>query len=105
MRCNAASPSESMAALLLFATADEIQRGILFAVFLLIFCATAIITLLGIVGKAKIREGYLKALFTALILEVVGVIIAIAKTTLTPMPPSPVPDDYQVWTVMGKMDM
>jgi hypothetical protein len=94
-----------MAASLLLATADDMQRYILFAVFLLIFCATAIITLLGIIGKVKIRDGYLKALFSALILEVIGVIIAVAKSTLSPAPPPPLPDEYQVWTVMGKMDM
>lgn len=93
-----------MAASLLLATADEIRSNILFTVFLLIFCATAIITLLGIIGKAKIRDGYLKALFSALILEVIGVIIAVAKSTLSPAPPPPTPDDYQVWTVMGQMN-
>ncbi len=80
---------------------DEIQRFILFAVFVCIFCATAIITLAGITGKVKIRDGFLKALFTALILQVIGIIIALAKTTFTPAPP----EEYEVWTVMGKMDM
>jgi len=80
---------------------DENQRAILFAVFVGIFCVTAIITLLGITGKLKIREGYLKALFSALILQVIGIIIALAKTTLTPTSP----EEYQVWTVMGKMDL
>lgn len=80
---------------------DENQRAILFAVFVCIFCVTAIITLLGITGKAKIRDGYLKALFSALILQVIGIIIALAKTTFT----AASPEEYQVWTVMGKMDV
>jgi hypothetical protein len=93
-----------MVASLLLASADDTRSSILFWVFLLIFIATAVITLLGIIGKAKIPEGYLKKLFYALLLEVVGVIIALAKSTLTPTPPTPTPDDYQVWTVMGQMD-
>ena len=79
----------------------ETQRAILFAVFVSIFCATAIITLAGITGKVKIRDGYLKALFSALILQVIGIIIALGRTTLTPASP----EEYQVWTVTGKMDM
>ena len=80
---------------------DENQRAILFAVFVCIFCVTAIITLAGITGWVKIRDGYLKALFSALILQVIGTIIALGKTTLTPASP----EEYQVWTVMGKMDI
>lgn len=48
----------------------------LFIVFLLIFIATAIITLLGITNVIKnIKDKFLTALFTALILEVVASII------------------------------
>jgi hypothetical protein len=90
-----------MVASLLLASADDMQRYILFAVFLLIFCATAIITLLGIIGKVNVSKGYLKALFGTLLVQVIGIVLAIAKALLTPAPP----DDYQVWTVMGKMDM
>jgi len=93
-----------MVASLLLASADDMRGSILFWVFLSIFSATAIITLLGIIGKVKIGEGYLKKLFYALLLEVVGVIIALAKTTFAPAPAPPAPDDYQVWTVMGQMD-
>lgn len=81
-------------------SAGDTQRAIIFAVFVGIFCITAVITLLGIIGKLKIREGYLKALFSALILQVIGIIIALAKTTLTPS----APEEYEVWTVSGKMN-
>lgn len=53
---------------------------VLFIVFLIIFSATAVITLLGITHVIKnIRPRYLNALFTALILEVVAAVILTYK--------------------------
>lgn len=52
---------------------------ILFYVFLSIFVATAIITLLGISGYLSIKDDYLTKLFYSLVLEVVGGIIALFK--------------------------
>ena len=49
----------------------------LFYVFLAIFVATATVTLLGITKRINIDKEYLKPLFTALILEVVGAVIAL----------------------------
>jgi hypothetical protein len=89
--------------LLATTSSNDVEHTILFVVFMCIFCATATITILGIIGKLQIRDGFLKALFTALILEVVGIIVALGRNELLPTPPPP--EDYQVWTVMGKMDM
>ncbi len=50
---------------------------ILFYVFVAIFIATAAVTLLGITKRISIDQEYLKPLFTALILEVVGAVIAL----------------------------
>lgn len=53
---------------------------ILFWIFIVIFSLTAIITLLGITGVIKtIKTKYLNALFTALIIEVIGAVIGIFK--------------------------
>ncbi len=51
----------------------------LFYAFLVIFVMTALVTLLGVTKVLDIAEGYLPALFTALILEVVGSIIALFR--------------------------
>ena len=51
--------------------------GILFFVFVLIFLATATITLLGLIKKVDIEDKYLNRLFIALILEVVGAVIVL----------------------------
>jgi hypothetical protein len=48
-------------------------------VFLFIFVLTAIVTLLGITEFVRIRDVYLWALFTALLLELIAVVIATAK--------------------------
>ncbi len=58
-----------------------IIKWILFSVFILIFIATAVITLLGIIQKVNIKPGYLKALFAALILELIGATMGIFQTT------------------------
>jgi hypothetical protein len=55
------------------------QRGLFFAGFFLIFLCTAAITLLGITGVIKIDPTYLTALFSGLILEVVGAMIALFR--------------------------
>jgi uncharacterized membrane protein YecN with MAPEG domain len=52
------------------------QETTLFWIFVAIFSITAVITLLGITGVIKtIKEKYLNALFTALILEVIAAVI------------------------------
>lgn len=58
------------------------QKEILFWLFIGIFTITALITLLGISGVLKsIKEKYLSALFTSLILEVVVAVIFLFKNT------------------------
>jgi hypothetical protein len=49
----------------------------LFYTFLAIFIATAVIALLGIIGALKIPDFYLKSLTTALLIELVGAVIAL----------------------------
>lgn len=54
---------------------------ILFYIFIGIFGITAIITILGITGVIKtIHKKYLNALFTALIIEVIGAVIGVFKS-------------------------
>lgn len=56
------------------------QQQALFWIFVSIFTVTAIITLLGITGVLKnIKENYLNALFTALILEVIAAVIFVFR--------------------------
>lgn len=57
------------------------MKEALFYSFLIIFVATAIVTLLGLTGHIKIRQGYLKILVTSLILEIVVSVIALYKST------------------------
>ncbi|MDA3893351.1 MAG: hypothetical protein PF517_16940 [Salinivirgaceae bacterium] len=53
---------------------------ILVWIFIAIFSLTAIITLLGITGVIKsIKDKYLNALFTALIIEVIGAVLGVFK--------------------------
>lgn len=52
-----------------------------FYTFLAIFAATAALTLLGMADVVKIREGYLNALFTGLILELATVMIGLFRST------------------------
>ncbi len=55
-----------------------LEKQALFWIFIAIFTVTATITLLGITGVIKtIKEQYLKALFTALILEVVAAVLVL----------------------------
>lgn len=51
------------------------EQQVLFWIFVTIFSATAIITLLGITNVIKIQSNFLTAMFSALILEVVAAII------------------------------
>ncbi len=56
------------------------MKEALFWIFIAIFSITAIITLLGITGVIKtIKENYLNALFTALILEVVVAVVLLFR--------------------------
>ena len=58
------------------------KTTVLFWVFIGIFSITAIITLLGITGVLKnIKEGYLKVLFTSLIIEVVAAVLVLFNST------------------------
>jgi hypothetical protein len=57
------------------------EQHILFWIFTGIFAISAAITLLGITNVLKIRDKYLNALFTALILEVVAVVLFLFKNT------------------------
>ncbi len=53
---------------------------VLFWIFVAIFSATAIITLLGITNVINIKANFLNALFTALILEVVAAVIIVFQS-------------------------
>ncbi|HMQ49479.1 MAG TPA: hypothetical protein PKA00_18525 [Saprospiraceae bacterium] len=56
------------------------EQKALFWIFVAIFTVTAVITLLGITGVLKnIKEKYLNALFTALILEVIAAVIVVFR--------------------------
>ena len=50
---------------------------VIFSVFIVIFLATATITLLGLIKKVNIEDRYLDRLFVVLILEVVGAVIGL----------------------------
>lgn len=57
------------------------MKETLFWIFITIFSLTAIITLLGITGVIKtIKEHYLNALFTALILEVIAAVVLLFQS-------------------------
>jgi len=58
----------------------------LFIVFISIFCISAIVTLLGIVGYVNIKEGYLNKLFYSLIVEVIGGVIALFRSEILNKP-------------------
>lgn len=61
---------------------NRFMKDALFWIFLAIFSVTAIITLLGITGVIKtIKENYLNALFTALIIEVVAAVVLLFQNT------------------------
>jgi hypothetical protein len=56
---------------------DKKMKQALLATFLLIFIATALVTLLGLIGWLPIEREYLRSLFYLLILEVVASVIAL----------------------------
>lgn len=61
---------------------NPFMKETLFWIFIAIFSLTAVITLLGITGVIKtIKEKYLNALFTALILEVVAAVLLLFRST------------------------
>ncbi|MDB5087408.1 MAG: hypothetical protein JWR09_1402 [Mucilaginibacter sp.] len=77
---------------------------ILFYVFISIFSATALITLLGIIGWLNIKEGYLNKLFYSLIVEVIGGIIALFKSEILNKPKKvklrfDIDDEYDIYSV------
>ena len=53
------------------------EQAVLFWIFVAIFTATAVITLLGITNVIKINQNFLTALFSALILEVIAAVILV----------------------------
>jgi len=57
------------------------MKNALFYTFLAIFVATAAVTLLGITGAVAIDDFYLKGLFGALLLELVGAVVGLYKAT------------------------
>ena len=57
------------------------EKIILFYTFLIVFVATAVITLLGVIKKVSIREKYLNTLFFILLVQLVGSVIGLYKTT------------------------
>ena len=57
------------------------MKEALFYSFLLIFVATAIVTLLGLTGHLRIRQGFLKALVTTLLLELAVSVITLYRAT------------------------
>ena len=73
----------------------------LFYTFLAIFAATAVITLMGITGVIVIHEKYLTPLFGALLIELVGTVIALYRganfwesdlgETVSPAPATQIP--------------
>lgn len=64
------------------------EQRILFWIFVVIFSATAAITLLGITNVLKINAEFLKTLFTAVILEVVAAIIVVFQSFDFNSPPA-----------------
>ena len=59
----------------------ETRKKHLFYVFLAVFAATAAVTLLGITKVVTVDDFYLKGLFAALLIELVGCVIALFKGT------------------------
>jgi len=57
------------------------MKQALFGTFLVVFGATALVTLLGIAGPLSIREEYLNKLFYLLIVEVIASVVALFKKT------------------------
>jgi hypothetical protein len=77
-------------------TPKQMRDG-LFGAFFLIFLCTAAITLLGITSIRPIPEGYLKPLFTSLILEVVGAMVILFRVYFLDKPSAEMPDIEGDW--------
>ena len=58
----------------------QAYKTILFIVFILVFVFTAAITLLGILGVIQIEKTYLNTLFAALIVELIGAVMALYRS-------------------------
>jgi hypothetical protein len=56
------------------------MKSHLFYTFLVIFIATAVVTLLGVTNVIEVRDGYLTGLVTAFLIELSGAVIAIFKS-------------------------
>ena len=56
------------------------MKAHLFYTFLVIFAATALVTLLGVTNVIVIKDGYLTALVSAFLIELAGAVIAIFKS-------------------------
>ena len=57
------------------------MKNLLLATFLLVFVATAFVTILGIAGKLTIKDEYLNKLFYLLIIQSIASVIALFKKT------------------------
>jgi hypothetical protein len=77
----------------------------LFYTFLVIFAATAVITLLGLTNVIMIREGYLTGLVTAFLIELAGAVIAIFKSAnFFTAEKSEISSEAKVWESIRKLD-
>lgn len=65
------------------------REDALFWTFLIIFIATAVVTLLGLVGSLDVQDKYLAALVPALLIELAGSVILYYRQTFTPSAVSP----------------
>jgi hypothetical protein len=79
------------------------MQWILFLTFVGIFVFTAVITLLGVTEKLHVKPGYLKALFSTLILELVTAVISLFVGTdffaeANAVPIEQLPSEYQAAT-------
>jgi hypothetical protein len=86
-------------------TLGEEVKTHLFYTFLVIFAATAVITLLGVTNVIVIREGHLTALITAFLIELAGAVIAIFKSANFFSPEkSQISSEEKVWESIRKLD-
>ena len=58
---------------------QQYMKKHLFYTFLVIFAATALITLLGLIDLVPVREGFLAGLVTAFLIELAGAVIAMFR--------------------------
>lgn len=77
----------------------------LFYTFLVIFGATAVITLLGVTNVITVREGYLTALVAAFLIELAGAVIAIFKSAnFFAQEKSEISAEAKIWESIRKVD-